>query len=462
MAAFDELDPTQYTEVVEEQTHPNAHPNRQAQNDANSNVSLNRWAAAYAQDQANELYRRGIVVFNDDVKDMAKEALKEAQKVQDDVRMENLRKQNQLAESIAEKEYEAKRTGLPLTDKQREDAAHIANSQDVIFNLNQMHKDALKTGVYGKWLIGGATKNFYDATDSRVRAYEAALTGASTQIARGYLGEGATQAGEQSTRTMLKDMMGGSGDDEASSAVKTLTLVKGTLDNQANQIRSLRSRYDVSDLQDQYIRAYNKYRPMLEQFGEESQRKNPAASPEELFGGKEAQAKLIAKGPAPILPASTKAGTSESTDDRLSAATMPQALVGRVPELPSTDVWNQAAQTADKRLQELYAQQAPMVGQTPQLGDISQWQEIGKLDPEVQQRMAQEREERMRTGKSTVGRAVTGAVQQVAVGPTPISPQQVGQGIGGVFNWLGGLLPENWPGNRALPQQNLNALRFPP
>lgn len=39
---------------------------------------------------------------------------------------------------------------------------------------------------------------------------------------------------------------------------------------------------------------------------------------------------------------------------------------------------------------------------------------------------------------------VLGAVQNVAQGPTPISPQQVGQGIGGAFNWLKGLLPENW------------------
>jgi hypothetical protein len=48
------------------------------------------------------------------------------------------------------------------------------------------------------------------------------------------------------------------------------------------------------------------------------------------------------------------------------------------------------------------------------------------------------------TAQALPGR-VLGAVQRAAVGPTLITPQQTGQAIGGAFNWLKGILPENWP-----------------
>jgi hypothetical protein len=443
--ALEELDPSQWSEVTPQQTHPNAHPNRAAQNDHNSNASINQWAVANATDRANQIRNSGGIVYTEDFNKMVDESAKEASETQRQVQLQHQRIQDELTKSMAEKEWESKRTGLPLTDEQRKEAAGIANSQDVLLNLAQMHKDALKNGVYGKFGIGGASKSFYDATDANVRAYEAALTGASTQVARGVFGEASTQASEQSTRALLKDMMPGAGDDEASGAKKVISLLANTLNNQKNQIQSLRGRYDTTDLQNRYTQIYNKYLPMVQQFGTDAQMKAPAVSPEELFGGAEAQKKLIASGPAPILPASTRVGMSASTDAALTAGSMPQYMVGRVPQLPLSDVWSKAAATAAGAPVE-----APpdLTGRIPELGDVSQWRAMGKIDPQAAQALRAQQKAAATTTAQALPGQVLSAVQGAALGPTPLSPQQVGQGVGGTFNWLQRLLPENWPQNQ--------------
>jgi hypothetical protein len=444
---LEELDPSQWSEVAQPQTHPNAHPNRAAQNDHNSNASINHWAVANAIDLGNEIQRQGGgIIYTDDFNKMVEKNVADATDTQRQVQLQDLRIQEELAKSKAEKEWEAKRTGLPLTDEQRKEAAGYANAQDVLLNLGGMHKDALKNGVYGKWTVGDATKSFYDATDPNVRAYEAALTGASTQIAKGVFGEASTQASEQATRTLLKDTMPGSGDDESSGAKKLITLLGNTLNNQKNFIQSLRGRYDTSDLQNQYTAAYNRYLPMLKQFGTDAQKQRPAVSPEELFGGPEAEKKLIASGPAPILPASTRVGMSDSTDAALTAATMPQYMVGRVPQLPSGDVWSKAAATAAGAPVE---PPPDLTGRIPELGDVSQWRAMGKIDPQAAQALRERQKAEATTTAQALPGQVLGALQGAALGPTPLSPQQVGQGVGGALNWLQRLLPENWPQNQA-------------
>jgi hypothetical protein len=223
-------------------------------------------------------------------------------------------------------------------------------------------------------------------------------------------------------------MMPGAGDDEASGAKKIITLLGNTLNNQKNQIQSLRSRYGVTDLQDQYTTTYNKYLPLVQKFGTEAQMKNPALAPDELFGGPEVQKKLIASGPAPILPASTRVGTSASTDAALTAGTMPQYMVGRTPQLPSDDVWSKAAATAAGAPVE----EPDLTGRIPQLPAAGAWQTPTTVQGGATQEQLQERAQKQAAALPILSKAA----YQSAVEQPLRSAQMAGQAIGSGIHWL--------------------------
>jgi hypothetical protein len=195
-------------------------------------------------------------------------------------------------------------------------------------------------------------------------------------------------------------------DDKRMGGIKTVSMLQMSLDKMAAKIRGLRDdNVDATPLQNAYSQAYNQYKSLVQNVGTDAQKAHPSASPDEVFGGGEAQKTYLAQGAQPIQPV-VKAGLSQPSQDTISSVnsaasgqiTAAQAFQGQSPE-----------------------QEGPW--QLPQQAPASQ---------EAQQAVAAKQQQAMELQKA-IPRAVGTSVQETA------------SGLGSTINWLGGLFPENWP-----------------
>jgi hypothetical protein len=223
------------------------------------------------------------------------------------------------------------------------------------------------------------------------------------------MGDTGVQASEPSAQGSVRALLFNDGDNKAMGDVKAINLLQSVLTNMGDKIRGLNhNNIPATSMQDDYTRIYNEYQKLATGPNAlSSQLEHPAASPNEIFGTPEAQKSYIAQGPQPLQPV-VKAGISGPSQDTVNAVNARAA--GQIP----------------------LAQAFPPGGQSPEQEGPWQLPQQAPASPEAQQAVAAKQQQAMELQKA-IPRAVG------------TSAQEATSGLGSTINWLGGLLPENWP-----------------
>jgi dipeptidyl aminopeptidase/acylaminoacyl peptidase len=402
------MQPKQSTGVVQSQSsqQPQRYQVQAEQNPGAANID--KFAAQSAIDQVDWLRAKGITagITTGDILDRQKDAWSKAAQAQIEATQQEQRRRDELANKVAM--YQVEQQGAKrMSDPQIDSAAGYSAAADTVMQLHYLHADALKNApLYGTAAAGAAVDKPYNMTNESVRAYNAALEGSLTNIAKGVMGDSSVQAGEPSAQAGVRGLLLNDGDNEKMSGVKTAILLQKIMTNMGDKIRYLNgNNITATAMQDDYTRIYNQYKDLVTNYGSQSQLEHPAASPDEVFGS--AQKRYIAQGVQPLQPV-VKAGLSQPGQDTVNAVNARAA--GQIP----------------------LAQAFPPGGQSPEQEGPWQLPQQASASPEAQQAVAAKQQQAQELQKA-IPRAVGTSAQEAA------------SGLGSTINWLGGLLPENWP-----------------
>lgn len=372
------LDPSQYTvvgEVDPKTFQPIQQPlvsNRPVTNQQQGNQSFNidQYAANSAADQMNWARSKGAVVTMEDFENARKAAYQQAGEFQRQLALQQEREKTELQKEVTLKNYEEV---MPkrMSGEQLDKVSGLLTAGNTIMNLYNLHQDANNVPGYGQAVIGGATQPLYNATDQRVRLYNSAREGSMVALARGIMEDTGAVAGKESSQAQIREMLPNEGDNKQMGGIKTASMLQMVLDKEAARIRSLKAdNVMTAPLEDSYRTNYQNYLNMVNQYGTDAQKQHPAASPDELFGTGGANQTFLKTGQAAsLIPAPTQVGVSNSTNAALNAVNTPDYLAGRVPQLPSDDVWNKAAATANQATQDQFASQITPESDTATAGN---------------------------------------------------------------------------------------------
>jgi hypothetical protein len=295
--------------------------------------NIDQFAAESAANQMNWAAAKGARLTMEDFENARKAAWSAAADTQRQIAMEKQRNQDELTRQIAMKQVEETMVKR-MSEGQLKDASGLMTAPSTIMNLYNLHQDATKLPGYGQAVVGTGANKVYDLTDPRVRLYNAAQEGSMVSLARGLMEDTGQAASKESSQAQIRNMMPNDQDNAQMGGIKTVSMLQMTLDKMAAKIRGLRDdNVDATPLQNAYTQAYNQYKGLVQNVGTDAQKAHPSASPDEVFGGGEAQKTYLAQGPQPIQPV-VKAGLSQPSQDTINAVNARAAG-----QQPTSPVW---------------------------------------------------------------------------------------------------------------------------
>lgn len=422
--AFIELDPTTHQPIQAAPTQQPAQTQAQTQQPqaqtSQAGFDLDRFAADSANRQMLWATQRGLRPTMQDFEDARKAAWQQGAETQRQIMLENERFQKQLQMKSAE-------TFLPReqTSEEIEKGSGLMNAHNQIMMLYNQNSDIPGDHAYRQVQpVGEALGKVAQMTDPRVRLYEATRGGSIISLGRGLLQDTGQVAGKEQAQELIKDLMPGPGDSQLMSARKTADMLELTMNGLQARINSMPSNVDTSTLKTEYARNYADYARLVNQFGSDAQKANPAAAPDDLFGTnfgtKYKVNQALVQAGSPDLDPKLKQNLANQASGNVPGTVVP-GLPGGTPQIPPGQYGIPSQFPSYPGPIGAGAQQA---GQFRGGGQV-QGPGMAQPDPAL----------------------IAQLLKQQQPQPTLFQtvPSAIGQGAQATMGWLKGLLPENWP-----------------
>ena len=336
--AFVELDPATNKPIAASQPAQNQQPPSGAgasgAGASGPGFDLEKFAADSANRQMLWATSHGFRPTMGDFEDARKAAYQQGFET---VRQQQLEQERAKIDIAKQTQLESQKSFLPreMTSEEREKGSGLMNAHAQIMQLYNQNNDIPADHPYrAVQPVGDVFKQLGEKVDDRVRLYEATRGGSIISLGRGLLQDTGQVAGKEQAQDLIKGLMPGPGDSQQMSARKTADMLELTMNGIQARINSMDPNIDTTTLKQEYARNYNDYAKIVNQFGSNAQRNNPAASPTDLFG-KDFGTKYAVT--APVVGGGASPGAkaelvNQASGNQPSGTQMPSGLPGGHPQ----------------------------------------------------------------------------------------------------------------------------------